>query len=513
LALENTKNHRFSSILSHTDNTMVIFRDKMSESPPGKIERYELFDLIGTGGMATVHIGRLRGASGFSRTVAIKRLHPQFARDGEFAEMFLDEARVASRIRHPNVVATLDVLKTDSDIILVMEYIDGLPLSSLAKDVMSKGEPFPIAMASAIISGALSGLHAAHIAESDEGTPLNLVHRDVSPENIMLGTDGVSRVLDFGIAKAQGRSHETKEGVVKGKLAYMAPEQLHGEAVSARSDLFSTSALLWELVTGKRLFKRDTDVETLKRVLFETIESPTVHRPDLPAALEAVIMKGLARKPDERHASALVMQQELEEAAPPATNRALAAWLGTVSKARLSARTRLVGAAERTPSPSAAGLRVDGQPGNSESLMGVSLAGQKQPASVDVDLGSEVEFTEMRAAIQARAKSRKRMIFASCTGLVLVLGIVLALRPAATELKTQASTAKATPPSAPPRESVPAPVTAAVTSAVPQATAAIASAAASPPATPATPKAAENPRPKAAHPPKPAGTRPLYVRD
>ena len=194
--------------------------------------RYLLYGEIASGGMATVHFGRLMGVVGFSRTVAIKRLHPHYARDPEVVTMFLDEARLAARIRHPNVLPTIDVVAADGEVFLVMEYVQGVPLSHLVQAATEQGRRVPPRIVSSILVDALNGLHAAHEATNERGEPLRLVHRDVSPQNIMVGADGVARVLDFGVAKAMGRLQTTRDGQVKGKLAYMAPEHLAGREVS-----------------------------------------------------------------------------------------------------------------------------------------------------------------------------------------------------------------------------------------------------------------------------------------
>src|SRR5581483_5010714 len=181
--------------------------------------RYVLSAVIGRGGMARVHLGRLIGADGFSRVVAIKRLHPHLAEDKVFARAFIDEARLASRVRHPNVVQTLDVAREGDELLLVMEYVPGASLATLTRIAQERGEPIPPKIIAAILSGALIGLHAAHDAEDERGEPLHLVHRDVSPQNILVGADGITRVLDFGIAKAAGRLQTTMDGNIKGKIA------------------------------------------------------------------------------------------------------------------------------------------------------------------------------------------------------------------------------------------------------------------------------------------------------
>jgi eukaryotic-like serine/threonine-protein kinase len=195
---------------------------------PIRVGRYALFDALASGGMATVYLGRLTGAAGFSRTVAVKRLHPNFAKEADFVGMLVDEARLAGRIRHPNVVPTLDVVQLPDELMLVMEYVHGEALSKLLRNVAAAKAQIPLPIASSIMIGSLHGLHAAHEATDERGAPLEIIHRDVSPQNILVGVDGNPRILDFGVARATGRIQATGDGKLKGKLAYMAPEQLRG---------------------------------------------------------------------------------------------------------------------------------------------------------------------------------------------------------------------------------------------------------------------------------------------
>ncbi|HEV8244207.1 MAG TPA: serine/threonine-protein kinase, partial [Polyangiaceae bacterium] len=190
------------------------------DSPPRSIGRYTLYGEIASGGMATVHVGQLSGPEGFSRTVAIKLLHKQYAKDPNFVDMFLDEARLAARIRHPNVVSTLDVVRVEDELFVVMDYVHGESLAHLVRAASVDGGHVPPRIASAILVGALLGLHAAHEATDGKGKPLSIVHRDVSPQNILVGIDGVARVADFGVAKAASRVHTTQGGEIKGKISY-----------------------------------------------------------------------------------------------------------------------------------------------------------------------------------------------------------------------------------------------------------------------------------------------------
>src|SRR5271166_6095918 len=255
---------------------------------PQVVGRYMLHGKIASGGMAAVHLGRLVGAVGFSRTVAIKRMHPHLTEDPEFVSMFLDEARLAARVRHPNVVGTLDIVAEGGELFLVMDYVQGETLGRLLHASSKRGARVPVPIVAAIASGILHGLHAAHEARDEQGQPLGIVHRDVSPQNVIVGVDGVPRVLDFGVAKAVGRLQTTREGQLKGKLAYMAAEQIMGQEATRRTDVYAASVVLWEALAGRRLFRDDNEGAVLKRVLEGEIDPPSSHNPDVPAALDAI---------------------------------------------------------------------------------------------------------------------------------------------------------------------------------------------------------------------------------
>ncbi|AUX42678.1 protein kinase [Sorangium cellulosum] len=322
------------------------------EREPRTLDRYTLHGVIASGGMASVHFGRLVGAHGFARTVAIKRLHPQFATDPDFTSMLLDEARLAVRIRHPNVVATLDSVQADGELFLVMEYIPGESLASLLREAGRGGGRVPPPIGSAIVAGALAGLHAAHEATAEDGVPLQIVHRDVSPQNILVGEDGIARVLDFGIARAAVRSQVSREGQLKGKLSYMAPEQLRGDPLTRRTDIYAAAVVLWEVLTGRRLFTGDNDAVIFGRILEGVIQPPSAFI-DVPAEVDQVVLRGLERDPRQRYASALEMATALEAALPPASPRAVGAWVEETAGALLTARSRSLAEIEtsqRSPS-------------------------------------------------------------------------------------------------------------------------------------------------------------------
>jgi serine/threonine-protein kinase len=258
--------------------------------------RYETLKAIASGGMATVHLGRAVGVGGFERLVAIKVMHPHIAGESEFVDMFLDEARLAARIRHPNVVATIDV-QADDGLFIVMEYVDGPSLRALRR-AWRRALPPPIALR--ILIDALGGLHAAHELCGDDGAPLNLVHRDVSPANILIGADGVVRITDFGVARAETRLSSTRGGQLKGKVPYMPPEQLMGEPIDRRCDVYGSGAVLWEQLAGRRLFRAESEGALLQKILAGPEYTPQQVNADVPAALDAVCMRALARSPDDR---------------------------------------------------------------------------------------------------------------------------------------------------------------------------------------------------------------------
>jgi serine/threonine-protein kinase len=317
-------------------------RRDATDTAPRNLGRYRLYGELAAGGMATVHLARQIGSGGFSKMVAIKRLHPQFAKLDQFIDMFFAEARLAARIRHPNVVPPLDVLRVEDEIFLVMEYVEGDSLSRLLKACIVRQEKIPFHVAVSIASGVLRGLHAAHEAKSDKGEPLEIIHRDVSPQNVLVGVDGNARVIDFGIAKASDSVEVTEAGTLKGKLAYMAPELLTGARITRRADVYAASVVLWESLTAQRLFDADSQSAVLANVLHRQIEPPSVFLADLPPALDAVVMKGLARNPEDRFATAREMAVALEEAYPPAGPAVVGEWVESIAEISLTHRGKRV---------------------------------------------------------------------------------------------------------------------------------------------------------------------------
>jgi eukaryotic-like serine/threonine-protein kinase len=306
-----------------------------------RVDRYELMGEIASGGMATVYLARLTGMGGFQRFVAMKRLHPHLASEKEFVEMFLDEARIAARIHHPNVVPILEVGASPVGYYLVMEYIEGDTLARLLARAASSGKKLPVSIALRIAIDMLSGLHAAHELHDDQNQPVHLVHRDVSPQNVLVGQDGIARITDFGVARAASRLTATRVGQLKGKIAYMAPEQAAGsEDLDRRADVFSSGVVIWEALAQKRLFKAENEAATLSRVITEPVPVLWQIAPQVSKEVSAVVMRALDRDCDKRFANCAAFADALEAAAADndkvATPRELAAYVNEVMGQEIS---------------------------------------------------------------------------------------------------------------------------------------------------------------------------------
>jgi serine/threonine-protein kinase len=280
-----------------------------------RVDRYELVGEIASGGMATVYLARLGGVGGFQRFVAMKRLHPHLQGEKEFVEMFLDEARLSAGIHHPNVVAILEVGASPVGYYLVMEYVEGDTLARLLARAASKSQRIPTPIALRIVLDALAGLHAAHELKDDQGQLVNLVHRDVSPQNVLVGVDGIARITDFGVARASSRLTSTRVGQLKGKLAYMAPEQAQGDPIDRRADVFSAGVLVWETLASKRLFKAENEAATLQRVMNEPIPALTRVAPHISKELASAVHRALDRDPTKRFQTAAQFADAVEAAA------------------------------------------------------------------------------------------------------------------------------------------------------------------------------------------------------
>ena len=281
--------------------------------------RYQLLAKIASGGMATVYLARSTTGAGFGKLVALKCVHPHLADQPDYVKMFLDEARIASRVDHPNVGHVFDAGEDGGTYYLAMEYLRGVPLSELLKAWSLPPTPASaglsaddrVAIAARIVADAAMGLHAAHELRGDDGERVGLVHRDISPQNLFLTYDGGVKVVDFGIAKAAGRLRETTTGALKGKLAYMSPEQLEARPIDRRSDVWALGVTLWELLTVRRLFKRNEELQTLQAVLDADVPAPSTFEPAVPPLLDRAVLRALERSPDKRPPTARAFADDL----------------------------------------------------------------------------------------------------------------------------------------------------------------------------------------------------------
>jgi eukaryotic-like serine/threonine-protein kinase len=282
------------------------------ERPVRRVGKYRILSELGRGGMANVYLAVAHGQGGVDKLVVLKALLPELSTDADALAMFLDEARLAARLNHANVVQTYEVGVEGDRQVIVMEYLDGQSLSSVVKQTDLAGRALSVAMYLRIIINALEGLHYAHDLCDYDGSSLGFVHRDVSPQNIFVTYDGQVKVLDFGIAKATTSSIHTATGVVKGKIAYMAPEQMIGEAIDRRADVYSVGCMLWMVATGKKLWKDTPDVQVMRRVINNEIPTPQSVNPSCDNELNRIVMKALASDANERYSTALELQLDLE---------------------------------------------------------------------------------------------------------------------------------------------------------------------------------------------------------
>ncbi|HVE86337.1 MAG TPA: serine/threonine-protein kinase [Myxococcales bacterium] len=275
--------------------------------------KYELLRKLATGGMGQIFLARPQGSPGLSRLLVVKRLLPHLATDRGFLHMFLDEAKIASRLDHPNIVRIHEMGQFQGSHFLAMEYVAGEDLRTLGDFAAAVGKPMPLGVALRVVADAALGLHHAHQATDGKGRPLGLVHRDVSPPNILVGFDGTTKLIDFGVAKAAGRLQETATGFLKGKYPYMSPEQIDARPVDQRSDVFSLGVILWELCTRQRLFKGSNELTTARLVSDCSVPPPVRVNRELPKELDRVVLKALQRNRDLRYPDAAAFRAAIEQ--------------------------------------------------------------------------------------------------------------------------------------------------------------------------------------------------------
>ena len=384
----------------------------MSKANSRELGRYELLIELGRGGMAELFLGRLRGAGGFAKLVAIKRILPHLAQDPQFTQMFLDESRIASRLSHPNVCQVFELGEEAGTMFLVMEYLDGVSWDHVLP-VLELDPGRRARVVAGVLGQAAEGLHYAHTLRDHDGTPTPVVHRDVSPQNLFLTIDGVCKVLDFGVSKMMTDGPRTRSGVVKGKLPYMAPEQIRGEPVDARADVFSLGVTAWEALAGRRLYARETDFLIWKAITEE--DAPPLA--GWPPAIEAAVRRALSRDRAQRQPTALAFAEELRAAAGFAAPAELAELVRTRCGDRLAARSRAVATV-------VGNRRLDPGPDRHARETTVEDAGET------LDLGARNEAMRMRDASvvvrrSPKARSHTRTaIFAALIAATITAAIV-----------------------------------------------------------------------------------------
>lgn len=301
---------------------------------PERFGPYLLLKKIGRGGMAELFLARQTGVAGFERVVAIKRILPHLTEDREFVQMFVNEAKLAAQITHPNVVQIYDFGAVLGTYYMAMEYVMGKSLAAVLAQGQARGNPVPVSAAVRIIAAIAAGLDHAYRGTTVSGAPLGIIHRDISPQNILIGYNGDVKLVDFGIAKAASSSTHTQTGVLKGKLAYLSPEQAWGKPIDHRSDLFALGIVLHEMLTGQRLFKAENEFTTLERVRTAEVPVPSTVKDGLPKAMDAIVLKALAKRPDDRYATGQAFEDALQSYVrtlpPPPSARDLSEYLRTL---------------------------------------------------------------------------------------------------------------------------------------------------------------------------------------
>src|SRR5262245_57513386 len=307
--------------------------------PGDKLGKYEVIRQIAIGGMAELYLARTLGIEGFEKLVVLKRILPQYGSNSSFVAMFLNEARLAATLHHPNIAQVYDIGLEEGDYFFAMEYVHGEDLDHISMASEEQGVPLSMDAALTLVAGLCAGLHYAHEKLNAEGKPLNIVHRDVSPSNVLVSYDGAVKLVDFGIARASSRPGTTQGGL-KGKIAYMSPEQCRAKAqLDRRSDLYSVGAILYELTTGELPFKGETEYQILNQIVNDDAPPPSTIVPGYPPHLEKIVLKALAREPEQRYSTALQLQSDVEDFAHETRLRVsplvLARLMGTLFPTRL----------------------------------------------------------------------------------------------------------------------------------------------------------------------------------
>lgn len=396
--------------------------------------RYQLLTPLASGGMAEIWLARQPGVRGFEKLVVIKRMVGALEDDPDHVEMFLSEARLAAQFSHPHIVQIFELGEAKGSFFIVMEYLDGESLSAVYRQSKKDHKPIPDHLAVKLAAWAAGALHYAHSRVDENGQPQCIVHRDVSPQNLVVTFDGSLKVVDFGIAKIA--SHATASGKLKGKLAYMAPEQARTQPVDARTDVFALGVVLFELITHGRLFPRADELEILSRLtVAEHLPRASERRPDVPASLDVLIAKAMAAEPEQRYQTAADFQTALEDwlvsTGHRATNADVAAYLKDLFAERIASRKALIDAAKRGDLASSAAsaqvlAAVPGSGSGSSSLSGAPTA--QSPKAIEVDVPRDPTVAAVRATLAPR-RSKVPLAIGAVAVLAVAAGVFAATRP------------------------------------------------------------------------------------
>jgi eukaryotic-like serine/threonine-protein kinase len=408
-----------------------------------KIGKYDLLGLIAQGGMGNVYLARAEGLAGFSKLVVVKTLRADLADDVRFREMFLDEARLAARLNHRNVVQTNDVGESNGVYFMVMDYLEGRSLAKIHRYVQKHGARLPLALEVRMVTDMLAGLHYAHELQDFDGKPLGVVHRDVCPANVFVTIDGQVKVVDFGVAKAKNHAHETQAGTIKGRVAYMSPEHVTGKPVDRRADVFSAGIMLWEAIEGRRFWDGSGEAQILGQLLRGALPEMTAR--DVPPMLRDACARALSPEPDGRFPTAHAMRVVLEEWLEKAEDRkALPALGANIKEWFANERARVAQAVESAVTParraqalpeleSAAVL-----PGSST----MSSAPRQAPPSMSAGtMSATAPFVASGDVAPPASPSRVPWALAALAGVVLVVGLGVAV-----SRKQESNTTGAEPP-------------------------------------------------------------------
>jgi len=386
-----------------------------------RIGRYDLIYPVGQGGMATVYVSQVSGMAGFEKLVAVKIIHPHLVRERLFVEMFLDEAKIAAQILHPNVAAIQEIGEEDGILFMVGELVPGESLKEVMRCAEKRGTKLSQPMAAHIAAAVCSGLQAAHDLQDPDGRPLNLVHRDISPQNVLIGYNGFVKLIDFGVAQAKGRLSHTEAGTIKGKMGYLSPEQLQGKVLDGRSDLFSLGVVLYQMITGKHPFPGHTSLERLNRISAGEFRPPHELEPSIAPELERIVMNALTVQRGNRFPSASAMGEALKSYIRSQEEVVGAQQLSTIMNYLFS--TQIITHKKRLRGWREQGERTGSMPIPDSITAGITAASR---ASVVRTAGSSASASVPSVVETKRGVSAKLLVAVVAVAAVLAIGTVLA---------------------------------------------------------------------------------------